>query len=173
MTKAPHSAETGATPRDASRILLIDESDRLLLFRSDGSFTFDGSNGATSLWFTPGGGREGDETPEETARRELWEETGLQDVELSPCVWLRHVVFNWNGVLLDSQESFFVCRVPAFELDNANWTEEERTDLNAHRWWTVDEIAASGELIVPSQLAALLRPILRGKLPDAPLEIGH
>src|SRR3954464_7051711 len=107
MTQAAGSAETTGTARDASRILLLDESDRLLLFRSDGSFTFDGSNGATSLGFTPGGGREGDETPEETARRELWEETGLRNVELSPCVWLRHVVFTWNGVLLDSQESFF------------------------------------------------------------------
>lgn len=30
-------------------------------------------------WFPVGGKREGDETPLETARRELWEETGIDD----------------------------------------------------------------------------------------------
>lgn len=37
------------------------------------------------LWDFPGGGREGDETPHETAIREVREETGL---DLSAAVWL-------------------------------------------------------------------------------------
>jgi 8-oxo-dGTP pyrophosphatase MutT (NUDIX family) len=173
VTELSGPAEATPTLRISSRVLVLDESDRLLLFRSDGVFSSDASNGATSLWFTPGGGREGDETSEETARRELWEETGLRDVELSPCVWLRNIVFTWSGVYIDSRESFYICRVPHFELDAMNWTDQERVELAEHRWWSVEEIEASEELIVPSRLPELLRPILRGELPDAPLEIGH
>lgn len=33
-------------------------------------------------WSFPKGHKEGDETPEESARRELWEETGIRDVKL-------------------------------------------------------------------------------------------
>lgn len=162
-----------AAVRPASRVVLIDENDCVLMFRAEGNFTFQGSRGERHLWFTPGGGREGDETPEETARRELWEETGLRDVELSPCVWRRSIVFRWNDVLIDSIESFFIARVPRFELDVTNWTEQERTDLAMHRWWSLEELKATTELFVPSRLPELLRPILRGEMPDAPFEIGH
>ena len=172
MTEAMPSTEPTPAVRFASRVLLLDESDRLLLFRADGVFTFDGVP-ATSLWFTPGGGREGNESPGETALRELWEETGLRDVELGPCVWTRNIVFTWNGNLWDARESYFVCRVPSFELDAANWTDTERVELTEHRWWSPDEIEASTELFVPSRLGTLLRPILRGELPDAPFEVGR
>jgi len=173
MAESLQPAEATPTLRPASRVVVIDETDRVLLFRAKGNFTFPGSHGSTSLWFTPGGGQEGDETPEQTAYRELWEETGLVNVELSRCVWLRNIVFTWNETLLDARESFFICHVANFELDASNWTDEERIDLAAHRWWSLDELEATQELYVPSRLPELLRPILRGELPDAPFEIGH
>jgi 8-oxo-dGTP pyrophosphatase MutT (NUDIX family) len=71
MTEAALPAEPTPTLRHASRVVVIDETDRVLLFRAEGVFRFEGSRGQASLWFTPGGGRDGDETPEETARREL------------------------------------------------------------------------------------------------------
>jgi 8-oxo-dGTP pyrophosphatase MutT (NUDIX family) len=173
MTESTSPAQTTPTLRNASRVVVVDEHDCVLLFRAEGNFTFNGSSGQKLLWFTPGGGQEGDETPEETARRELWEETGLTGVELSPCVWVRHIVFTWSGVLIDSHESFFICRVPHFELDASNWTVEEQTDLADHRWWSLEDLEATDELYVPSRLPALLRPILRGELPDVPFEVGH
>ena len=164
----------GATPelRYASRILLVDETDRLLLFRSDGSFAAENFT-AMSLWFPPGGGREGDETYEETAVRELWEETGLSGVELGPCVWSRSLVFTWGDHFWDARERYFLCRVPCFELDAANWTDIERVELNEYRWWSVEEIELSTELFVPSRLADLLKPLLRGEIPEVPLEVGR
>ena len=164
-----------ATPllRHSSRVIVVDENERVLLFRADVNFTFEGSSGQRSLWFAPGGGVEGNETPEEAAHRELWEETGLRDVELSPCVWLRTIEYTWNGRAIDGRERFFIARVPHFDVDSTNWTAQERIDLATHRWWSLEELEATQELYVPSRLVELLRPILGGELPDAPFEIGH
>jgi len=52
----------------------------------------------------PGGHRENGEKIEETARRELWEETGAQIFDLSPiCVYS---VCDNNGVIYNSNETF-------------------------------------------------------------------
>jgi 8-oxo-dGTP pyrophosphatase MutT (NUDIX family) len=160
---------TGAPiQRRAARVLLLDASDRiyLMLFAP-------GENGA-GVWITPGGGLEPDETFEQAAARELWEEVGLRDIELGPCVWHRsHTSVYPNGVI-EQEERFFVVRVEAHEPgDHINHDEWERALITDQRWWTLDEIvAASNRYFGPRDLAALLAPILLGTYPDEPLILG-
>jgi len=56
--------------RPAARVLVIDEQSRLLLFRLN--------TGDRDVWIVPGGTVEPGETPEQTASRKLWEETGIE-----------------------------------------------------------------------------------------------
>ena len=81
------AAEPGRTPldREAARVLLLDGSDRLLLFR--GCDPADRDRG--QWWFTPGGGLDPGETYEQGARREVLEETGLSQFDLGACCVLR------------------------------------------------------------------------------------
>jgi 8-oxo-dGTP pyrophosphatase MutT (NUDIX family) len=155
---------TAAVPivRPAARVLLIDDRDRLLLLR------------ARVAWITPGGGVEPGESHEDAALRELREETGVAGVALGPCIWhRRHVTTGLDGVTpYDLRERFYVVRVPQTTISTDGWDEEERAFLSDHRWWSLDEIAASGATFAPRRLAALLAPILRGDLPATPLEIG-
>lgn len=133
---------TPATPRPTARVLLADEHDRLLLFR--------GSDGA---WLTPGGGMEPGEAGAEAAVRELWEETGHRTTpeRLGPVVATTagHWRSRGGGRLFYSVESFFFLRVAAFTLDTSGFTDYERADIAEHRWWSLPELRATAEPVVP------------------------
>lgn len=60
--------------RAGSAVIVIDEHGRVLLQQRDDAVPPEGYG----RWAIPGGGREGDETPIETARREFEEETGIR-----------------------------------------------------------------------------------------------
>jgi 8-oxo-dGTP pyrophosphatase MutT (NUDIX family) len=153
-------------PRQAVRVLLLDEHDRVLLFRG-----VEPATGAP-FWFPPGGGLLDGEDVGEAAAREVAEETGLTELELGPEVWRRRHRFTWRGVDCDQHERWFVTRVAHFEPDGAGLTDEEREDLTAWRWWTVGELAATRDELVPRALARLLRDLLAGGPPPEPLDVG-
>jgi 8-oxo-dGTP pyrophosphatase MutT (NUDIX family) len=157
--------------RSTVRILLIDESDRLLLLHHEGAFHVEDFDG-TGLWAPPGGGLEDGETHEAAGQRELWEETGLREAPIGPCVWRRDVVFTWDGVAYDSWERYHVCHVPNFAVDTGNQSPYEQREITGHHWWSQQEIAASNEVFVPRDLADLLLPLLKGEYPDEPLQVG-
>ena len=108
--RKPTDAELGASApviRPGVRVVLIDADERVLLFAGTAD---DGSR----FWFPPGGGIEPGETPEETARRELREETGLTDFELAGEFGRRRHVVAWGGVTYDVRERWFLARVAPF-----------------------------------------------------------
>jgi 8-oxo-dGTP pyrophosphatase MutT (NUDIX family) len=159
-------AAPSAVVRRAARVLLIDSSDRILLF--DVVDAYDGRR----FWLTPGGGLRNGESFEQAARRELFEETGL-DADPGACVWTRSHVFPSRHGITEAREQFYVVRCAAFTPDPANWEPAEAADLARHRWWSLGEIvAATGQAFVPCRLAELLPSILAGALPESPVDCG-
>lgn len=152
--------------RPAARVILLDPENRILLIRAQLSRS-------NVLWLTPGGGLEPGEDHARAAKRELFEETGLRDVELSRCVWERSHIFVWAGTVYDARERYFLAHLAAeAEITAEHRTEEERALLQEHRWWTIAEIERSEETFVPRGLAGLLVPLLLGNYPEEPLSIG-
>ena len=152
--------------RHAARVLLLDRRDRLLLFRCQ-------EPGAErAFWITPGGGLEGGETHQQAAERELYEETGLDGVAIGPCVWTRTHTFPWLGKLYRQHEQFFPARVDGHEVDAAAHTEEEKSVLTQHRWWSASDITqATGECFAPRRLGKYLDNLLTG-YPSTPIDVG-
>ncbi len=167
-------------------MILLDPEGRVLLFRVDGtllpvSLPVDTppvprppSPKATdaTFWITPGGGLEPGESYGEGVRRELWEETGITDAKFGPVVWLREHAFFWEGAWYRNRERFYIGWANGSGVARDNQTEEELRVLLEHRWWSIEEMAASDQRFVPLDFATLLEPLIAGHLPDTPLQVG-
>lgn len=144
---------TSGVHRLTSRVLLFDRDGRVLLFLT----TAPDSSGV-ARWITPGGGVDPGESHLEGALRELREETGLVLDSLGEPVWAHDFAVTWDAADHDSGHAeFYAARVEAFEPSSAEWTDEERVDVLAHRWWSAEELESSGEPFEPAELTRLIR----------------
>lgn len=152
--------------RLTARVLLLDENDRVLLFRGQSPETPD-----IRFWFPTGGGIEPGESAEIAARREVKEETGLVDFVLGPHIWNRRHVFTFYGSKQDVRETWFFARVPHFEINTSGFTDLEREVLQEHRWWTLPELKTTPDFLTPRNLAELLEDLLTNGLPKVPVTV--
>lgn len=150
--------ERRALERDAARVLLIDERDRLLLLQGRDRTRPE----AGTWWFTPGGGIDAGESAEAAARRELAEETGIALDALGPVVFSRTTEFDFEHDRYRQREVFFLARTTARPAVPAKWTEIERRSLLGARWWPLADLERAGEPIYPEGLVALVRDLLAG-----------
>ncbi|MFN8168634.1 MAG: NUDIX domain-containing protein [Candidatus Nanopelagicales bacterium] len=147
-------------------MLLLDVDDRVLLFRA-----VDPTDPTSVFWYPPGGGIEPGESAGDAARRELLEETGQHDVEIGPHIWDRRHVATFAGVTVDVRETWFLARTTTAAVDVSGFTEGERATIAEHRWWSVSDLEATGELLTPRNLAGLLHTMLRDGPPETPMTV--
>lgn len=155
--------------RQAARIIILDEQDRVLLIRIPSP----AHRPDVPMWFTPGGGVEPGEEAHEAAARELWEETGLRVAEVGPEIWRRSFPFESDGRPMVQAERYFLVRALAFEPVTDNFVENEAAFITSFQWWSIDDIRASSDYFIPRALGDLLEPIARGDLPDSPIDCGR
>lgn len=143
--------------RDSARVLVIDEHDRVLLFHGSDPAVSD----APLWWFSAGGGLNDGERPEDAARREVFEETGIAVDEVVGPLWTRDTEFGFLGKHYVVHEIYFLARVRAVTVDMSGCETYETDSIHTYRWWSVDELRASDETIYPPGLADLLARVLR------------
>lgn len=135
--------------RCASRVLLLDEADRFLLFRY-------APGGMDPFWFPPGGACEPGEDYLSAARRELFEETGIR---ADPVPLGRITEFDYtttDGTHARAVEHWFHWRTAVTRIDTSGHTEVERRFMTEHRWLTIADLPGWAETIYPQDIASLV-----------------
>ena len=153
--------------RPAARVVLLDPTGRVFLLRaSDPARPADGR-----WWEIPGGGMSPGESSADAARRELYEETGIRDVEMGPLVWTQQVRFQFGGLRFDSHDHIHVAWCDGGEYRPAALEALEALAFETARWWELDELLASTERLIPIRMREFLPDLVEGRLPPAPIDI--
>jgi 8-oxo-dGTP pyrophosphatase MutT (NUDIX family) len=142
--------------RVGGRVLLVDASQRLLLIHERLE------HGGTH-WLTPGGGVEPGEQPREAARRETFEETGIEiDVPSdAEAVLVTRRAWSWHGTDYDQVDHFFLVRVPdGLPVTPRGLTDVEQLTLLGTRWWSAAQLQATDEILVPPDIGDVLATLL-------------
>jgi 8-oxo-dGTP pyrophosphatase MutT (NUDIX family) len=140
--------------RPSSRLLVLNSDKQVLLFR------FEPKSGPLTghvFWATPGGGLDAGESFEDAARRELYEEVGIQVSHPGPQIAQRTAHFALpTGELVEADERYFLIDAQNNIVCEEHRTELEREVMVAHRWWSQAELQFTPEQIWPEDLAAML-----------------
>ncbi len=140
---------TAPIDRPVARVLLFDELGRVLLL-------FDADPECGGYWYPPGGRIEPGESPEEAARRELIEEIGLDVAELGPVVLRRRARFVYGGRTMDQDEWHLLGHVQSPVIGSGRAGDAEAAAVAAHRWWSIEDLRASGERVFPEELVGIM-----------------
>ncbi|VVJ21493.1 Dihydroneopterin triphosphate pyrophosphohydolase [Amycolatopsis camponoti] len=153
--------------RIGARILLLNVVDEVLLIHAR-----DPDDPSHHWWELPGGGQEPGEELEDTARREIAEETGLVIDELGRKLWTRESRFTYRGREHQRLDHVYLARTDDTSPRIATQhSANERAGLIEHRWWPAAAVSACHDKLLPAELPDLLLALLEGRFPATPLAL--
>lgn len=148
--------------RQAARVILLDQEQRVMLLRYDENQGF---------WATPGGSLEPGEDYPTAALRELREELGIEDVELGPQLAERSKHHHVGGQPVRQVERYYLARVNADDVDPASATQPD--EIRERRWWALTELHATAETVYPIGLGDLVASVLEHGGPVCPVVLAE
>ena len=160
--------------RESVKVILLNSHNELLLLCADDptTTTVDGKYHGR-FWFPIGGKIEENESLEEAAFREIYEETGIkkEDVALGPVVWYGEFDLALSDVTTRLKQKFIVAKTEQQKVTLDNLTSGESAIIKEMEWFSLDKIQNCKDIIYPVVLSEYLPQILKGKYPKSPIAI--
>lgn len=146
--------------RRAARVIALDDDERVLLLRYE-------ENGG--FWATPGGSLDSGEDHITALRRELREELGIDEgeIQLGGQIAERSKEHQVGGQDVRQVERYYLARIAADDVDPVRATQPD--EIQARRWWTLDELRSTSETVYPIGLSDLITGILVAGAPERPV----
>ncbi len=154
--------------RLSAKAFVVDGADRLLLLDCT-----DPDRPGVRWWELPGGGVEPGEDEVDALVREVLEETGLvvDPSAVGPLQWTQESTFLFRSVRRWSRCHGRVVRLPdPAAAATPVLTDDEQGSILGLRWWTAQELAATGERCFPRHVPGLLPRLLAGERVDEPFD---
>ena len=161
--------------RNSIKIILLNSKKEILLISvDDKSITNKDKSYNGRFWQMIGGKIEEGEDIKSAATRELFEETGLtlSDVEFGKIVWKGNLTLVMSGVETLIRQQFIVAKTNATDVTLKNLTPEEKTVVKSLRWFSIDDIKKSEEIVYPVGLDEYLVDLFKNGTPIEPVTIA-
>jgi len=117
-------------------------------------------------WTVPGGGMEKGEAAQACVRRELFEETGLKNANITRELWQCDFTYQFKQKQRRALERFFLVEAEKFEPTTQHMIDYELIWMLGFKWWSADEILNSDESFSPQQLGQIVTQLSTGTYPD-------
>lgn len=153
--------------RRAARVVVFDPDDRILLIEGRDP----AGHNAGGWWEIPGGGVDRGEDIEDAVRRELWEEAGIADAEIGPCVWTQEVSYTFGGWRFEQDEWIHVARCDGTSSGPRGLEHLEAIAFGEQRWWSLDEVLSRQPRTIPYRMVEFIEALTTDPWPDTPIDI--
>jgi len=161
--------------RNSVKLILLNSSNEILMIHVNNSniSSENNSESKASFWHMVGGQIEDGENIEEAAYRELFEETGLtkKEVSVGKIVWFGSVDLFIDDELVQVNQQFILARSSCNEITMNNLTEDEKQTVSHLKWFSLDEIKNTIDIVYPANLYSYLSEIMSGNIPAQPIQI--
>lgn len=152
--------------RQVARLILMDAKNRILLLNGYGRVPEHAHD--VSYWITPGGGVENGETYAQALVREAKEEIGLHIDVIGSWVWQDAFSIAFETVTIHFQSQYNFLRVQSHSVSTDGMTDSEQQTVRCYRWWTLDALRETDDILQPLNLADLLGELIKSDVPKQP-----
>lgn len=155
--------------RKSSRAIVLNKFNQIFLFKYRFDYLADGD----TIWITPGGSLEEDESFEDALKRELFEEMGVQLDKECLEIYYRNPLYTLkSGEVVQSIEKFFLVYLEDEQFSYANWSDSEKKRMLEGKWWSIEEIQQSEDMFFAKDIIRILTELLNNRIPSESQEIA-